>query len=155
MADHFITGVKPGDGEDQYKVNKYPWLQITLTEPVRIAALELQGYQKEARTEDVYLFKDVDIRAGTENTDLVQDQEASAMDTKNPLVVSFKGPLKAGVKEYLKFSEPYVTAKYIMIQRDTTSPAVMELAEVKVLVGPELNCPALGRKLTNPGGSQV
>ena len=97
----------------------------------------------------------MDIRAGMENTDLVQDQEATAMETKNPLAVSFKGPLKYQKKQYLTFSEPFVTAKYIMIQRDTTSPAVMELAELKVLVGPELNCPALGRKLTNPGGSQV
>ena len=48
----------------------------------------------------------MDIRAGMENTDLVQDQEATAMETKNPLAVSFKGPLKYQKKQYLTFSEP-------------------------------------------------
>ena len=71
--------------------------------------------------------------AGMEKTDLAQDDTAKAMETKNPVAVIFKGPLKYRTKEYLTFSEPYKTAKYIMIQRDITTASLMELAEVKVL----------------------
>ena len=66
-------------------------------------------------------------------TDLAQDETPTAMDTKNPVAVIFKGPLKYRTKEYLTFSEPYKTAKYIMIQRDITTASLIELAEVKVL----------------------
>ena len=71
--------------------------------------------------------------AGMEKTDLAQDDTAKAMETKNPVAVIFKGPLKYRTKEYLTFSEPYKTAKYIMIQRDITTASLIELAEVKVL----------------------
>ena len=66
-------------------------------------------------------------------TDLAQDDTPSAMETKNPVAVIFKGPLRFRTKEYLTFSEPYKTAKYIMIMRNINTAALMELAEVKVL----------------------
>ena len=71
--------------------------------------------------------------AGMEKTDLAQDDTAKAMETKNPVAVIFKGPLRYRTKEYITFSEPYKTAKYIMIQRNINSHALIELAEVKVL----------------------
>ena len=70
---------------------------------------------------------------GMEKTDLAQDETPSAMETKNPVAVIFKGPLSYRTKEYLTLSEPFKTAKYIMIQRDITTASLMELAEVKVL----------------------
>ena len=125
----------PADSDNTYKV-KYPWIEITLKEPVRIAALEIQGYGYVDRTTNAYSafqFKNVEIMAGMEPTDLAKDEIPTAMDTKNPVAVIFKGPLRHQTKEYLTFSEPYKTAKYLMIQRNINSHSLMELSEVKVL----------------------
>ena len=71
--------------------------------------------------------------AGMVPTDMAHKDLATAMETKNPVGVIFKGPLRYRTKEYLTFSEPYKTAKYVMLQRNINSWALMELAEVKVL----------------------
>ena len=70
--------------------------------------------------------------AGMEKTDLTQGQAASAMETKNPVSVIYKGPLKYEVTEYVTFPQPYKTSKYLMIQRNQNGASQMELAEVKV-----------------------
>ena len=106
-----------------YKV-KYPWLELTLKEPVRIAALEIQGYGFQERTTNAFQFKNVEFMVGMVPTDLAQDETPTAMDTKNPVAVIFKGPLRYRTKEYITFSEPYNTAKYIMIQRNINSPVM-------------------------------
>ena len=113
-------------------MDRYPWLELTLREPVRIAALEIQGNVYEKRTDNIYYFKNVEIMAGMEKTDLTQGQAASAMETKNSVSVIYKGPLKYEVTEYVTFPQPYKTSKYLMIQRNQNGASQMELAEVKV-----------------------
>ena len=82
---------------------------------------------------NVYHFKNVKVFVGMEKTDLTQDETASAMETKNPLAVFIKGPLKYQTKVYAPMPEPYKTSKYIMIQRSMNAASYLELAEVKVL----------------------
>ena len=69
---------------------------------------------------------------GMEKTDLVQDETASAMETKNPVAAKYRGALKFETTAYVPFPEPYKTSKYLMIQRNQNSASYMEIAEVKV-----------------------
>ena len=101
-----------------------PWLEITLTEAVDIAAVEFT-------TSSILNFMKIDIRAGMNGTSLPHHGSSADLLTDNPVHGNYMGPNTDGEVVYITFSKP-IKAKYLVIQARNLNSNLM-LSELRII----------------------
>ena len=106
-----------------------PWFEISLTEPVDIAALEFSTLG--AGGGDVDKFRKIAVRAGMTPTSVPHQGSSNNLITDNEQVLEYVGPASQGEVVYVTFPNPR-SAQFLLIQAKSVNNNLM-LSEIRII----------------------